>query len=181
MFARAFTTLSRGIFELHLILLEATSNETSFFKIQFKIGNTYEDFIKLFYNLSKRRNNHEASKTLKKELDRIRINNNKWSQFWGLKNLTQYSKYFNFKNIAKKYNLLDNYNIEYRILSSFVHPTDLYLITLSPLPRTTGSELAEWNVRNRIIMIKKMALKFALGYSEKNKERIQDLMKITDS
>jgi len=177
-----FTTLSRGIFELHLILLEASDNEKNFYKIFLKISDSLKLFIQKFFDLAIKNMDNEAIKIFRDELNRIEQTIIKFSKRWGVnfKTIERYSKLFNFKKIAKKHGLLEDYNLEYSILSSFLHPTDLYIMTTPPIPNTMGQEkykLAQWNVKNRKIFIKNICIIFSIDYSKKTLEKIKKLIK----
>ena len=60
------------------------------------------------------------------------------SERWKIDLLTlrQYSRYFDFESLAKKYGLWEDYKLDYSILSLFLHPTDLYIMTTMPIPGT---------------------------------------------
>jgi hypothetical protein len=176
-----FATISRGIFELHLILLEATSSDEKFVKIQFKIGNSYRLFVEKALGLALRSKNIEGIKTFRKELKRIGQLTRERSKLWkvDLKTLETYSKFFDFEEIAKRNRLLEDYRFDYGLLSSYLHPTDLYILTTPPIPGTMDPEkqkLAEWNVRNRNILIKNECVRVALIYSQRNQDRILELV-----
>lgn len=177
-----FTTLSRGIFELHLILLEATRSEEEFVKIQFKVSDSYRLFIEKFLGLAIKSNNADAVEIFRRELKRIGKRRQEFSKRWeiDLRTLKAYSKYFDFEEIAEKYGLSADYKFDYGLLSSFLHPTDLYILTCPALPGTMEPrklELARWNVRNRGKMIKNECTRVALDYSNKTKNKIVEVMK----
>jgi hypothetical protein len=176
-----FTTLSRGIFELHLILLEATSSEEKFIKTQFKIGSSYKSFIEKSLDLALKSKNPDIVDVFIKELERIKDRTQMFSEIWkiDLRTLKAYSKHFNFEEIAKKNGLLEDYRFDYGLLSSFLHPSDLYILTSPPIPGTMNEEkqkLAEWNVRNRRELVKNECTRVALIYSQRNCEKVSELI-----
>lgn len=176
-----FATLSRGIFELHLILLEATSSEEKFVKIQFKMGNSYKSFIEKALDLALKSRNNDTIKVFKGELKRVESRTQMFSEIWrvDLRTLKAYSKYFNFEEVARKNGLLEDYKFDYGLLSSFLHPSDLYILTSPPIPRTMDEmkqKLAEWNVRNRRTVVKNECTRVALAYSQKNNRKALELI-----
>jgi hypothetical protein len=175
-----FAALSRGIFELHLILLEATSSEERFIKIQFKMGNSYQSFIEKALDLALKSKNNESIMVFKRELKRVESRTQMFSEIWkiDLKTLKAYSRHFNFEEVARKNGLLEDYKFDYGLISSFLHPSDLYILTSPPIPGTMDTaqeKLAEWNVRNRRTVVKNECTRVALAYSQKNSKKALEL------
>jgi hypothetical protein len=177
-----FTTLSRGIFELHLILLEVTCSERNLVRIQFKVNNSYRSFIEKFLGLALKNKDADSAQIYKRELRRVGKLMQELSKRWNvdLRTLRKYSRYFDFEEIAKNHGLLEDYRFDYGILSSFLHPTDLYILTSPPLPGTMEPrklQLAQWNVRNRRTIVKKECTLVALEYSKKTEKRTLEVIR----
>lgn len=71
------TALARGIFELHLILLEATSSDEGFLKVLTKSGDAYQSYIRMFRQIAKDKGGIGAIRTFDKELGRISLHKKK--------------------------------------------------------------------------------------------------------
>jgi hypothetical protein len=177
-----FTTISRGIFELHLILLEAMSSDEKFVKIQFKIADSYRLFIERGLSLALKSENSEGIKTFRRELERIGQLNKERYRMWKVDTnmIGSYSKHFDFRAIAEKNKLIEDYRLDYGMLSSFLHPTDLYILSCLPIPRTLEPDKqkkAEWNVRNRKTVVKNECIRIAVAFSERNNENVLEVMR----
>jgi len=174
-----FTTLSRSIFELHLILRESMSSDESFAKTCIQMNNAYESFIQKFVQLAERENNEDASKALKSELERISSIKEKYKGLLEAGMNQKINQRPNFEELAKKHNLSDNYDFYYRILSSFLHPSLLYIITTPPKDKTLTEEqikLALANIEGRKELIKSMSVIVAFDFSLRTKEYIESLI-----
>lgn len=73
-------TLARGIFELHLIFLEAISNKTNFVKVFIKTHLAYEAFIDKFLQMAEEKNDRNAMNTFHIELVRIGLIRKKYEK-----------------------------------------------------------------------------------------------------
>jgi len=164
------TALARGIFELHLILLEATSGDENFLGVLNKCGDAYESHIQMFGRLAKEKGDTNAINIFNREMKRIYSLRQRFEKLLDaeLKHKKKLQPYVKFAGLAKKYGLSDVYEIEYSLLSSFIHPTFLYLITTRPTDRTVSErkrKLALWNITYRKQMVKKVATKLAAEFS----------------
>jgi len=180
-----FTTLSRGIFELHLILLEATSSDESFTRISFQGLKAYESFINMFKKSAEKRGKEDELTIWSMELERISSLKNKYEKLFqaNLESLGKLKHHIIFDELAEKHGLSEEYDSYYKILSSFLHPTFLYLQTTAPKDRTLppeSIELALRNIKHRKLMIKSIAVVVAFDFSLRTKQRIEKfLMKAT--
>jgi hypothetical protein len=173
--------LARGIFELHLILLEATSDDTSFYTILTKAGCIYESFIEKFLQIAEQKGDVTAINTFQNELVRVALLKKNFEKLLkaGLKSGAENCLYLNFKELAKKHGLSDVYDIEYSLLSSFIHPSLLYLITTESRDKTVSEErrqLAKLNVEGRKRSVKRLATNIALDLSFRTTSKVRKVL-----
>jgi hypothetical protein len=174
-----FTTLARGIFELHLILREAMSSDENFLKICIQTSSAYESFIQKFIRLAERENKKEALEVFNREIERVISIRKKYEKLFQTDMFRKVNSKINFEDIAKKYNLWEDYDYYYRMLSSFLHPTFLYIITTLPKDRTLSEEqikLSLWNLEQRKLMIKSIAIIVAFDFSLRTKEHVEKII-----
>jgi len=171
-------TLARGIFELHLILLEAISDNVSFLNVIIKTGDAYESFIEKFLQIAEQKGDKTAMSTLHGELVRAAFRKKKFEKLLKaeLKSKTRPQPYLNFRKLAEKHGLSEAYDIEYNLLSSFIHPSLLYLITTESKDKTVSEkqrELAKLNVEGRKRLVKSIATYVALDLSSRTTSQVR--------
>jgi AraC-like DNA-binding protein len=174
-------TFARGIFELHLILLEALSDKAGFLNVLVKAGDAYESFMEIFLQIAKQKGDANAVNIIEGELVRITQLRKKFEKTLNtsLKSKEKRHPYLNFKELAKKHGLLDVYEIEYSLLSSFIHPSLLYLITTEPKDKTIFEkqrQLAKFNVKYRRQIIKTIAAHIAFEVSSRTISKVRKFL-----
>lgn len=173
-------TLARGIFELHLIFLEAISNNTNFLKVMIKGNLAYESFLEKFLQIAEQKGDQNAIFTFQDELVRIGLWRKKFEKLFNADlKPKRANPYFSFKKLAENHDLSDVYNIEYNILSSFIHPSLLYLITTESRDKTASKEkreLAKLNIEGRKRIVKKFAVNVAFGISSRTNLKVKEII-----
>lgn len=174
------TALSRGIFESHLILREATADEKNFMDFTSQVHNSYKRFIERFKEAVERDFGEEAGKTFNKELERISSLRKKYENLFqhSLDGSEKKSKVY-FAELAKKYGYSKDYEFYYSILSEFLHPSFLYILTTLPKDKTLSQEAIErirHNIEERRIMIKIISTRVAYTYSLNTKKYIEGFL-----
>lgn len=87
--------------------------------------------------------------------------------------------YLNSKELVEKHGLSDTYDIEYSLLSSFIHPSLLYLITTESKDRTVSEELrqlAKLNIEGRKRLVKHLATNVALDLSSRTTSKVRKIL-----
>jgi len=174
-------TLARGIFELHLILLEAISDNTSLLNVMIKAGDAYESFVEKFLQIAEQKNDATAISTLQGELVRIALLKKKFEKLLkaDLKSKARPHPYLNFKELAEKHGLSEAYEIEYNLLSSFIHPGLLYLITTESKDKTVSEkqrQLSKLNVQRRKKIVKFIAKYVAFDLSSRTASTVRKIL-----
>jgi hypothetical protein len=175
------TTLARGIFELHLILLEATCDDTSFLNVMIKAGDAYESFIEKFLQIAEQKNNVAAISGLHGELVRVALSKKKYERLLkvDLKSKARPHPYLNFKELAEKHGLSEAYDIEYNLLSFFIHPSLLYLITTESRDKTVSEkqrQLSKSNIESRKRLVKSIATYVAFDLSTRTTSIVRKIL-----
>jgi len=173
--------LARGIFELHVILLEAISDDASFLNVMIKAGEAYESYIEKFLQISEQKGDANAVSTFQGELVRVALSKKKFEKLLqaDLKSKAKSRPYLNFKELAEKHGLSEAYDIEYSLLSSFIHPSLLYLITTEYKDKTVSEEqrqLAKLNIEGRKHVVKSIATYVALGLSSRTTSKARKIL-----
>lgn len=174
-------TLVRGVFELHLILLEAISDNVSFLKVMMKAGDAYESFIEKFLQIAEQKGDENAISTIQWELVRVALRKKKFEKLLkaDLKSKARSHPYLNFRKLAEKHGLEETYAIEYNLLSSFIHPSLLYLITTESKDKTASDkqrQLAKLNVERRKQLVKFIASYVALDLSSRTTTKVRKIL-----
>lgn len=174
-------TLARGIFELHLILLEAISDNTSLLNVMIKAGDAYESFVEKFLQIAEQKNDATAISTLQGELVRIALLKKKFEKLLkaDLKSKTKPHPYINFRELAEKHDLTEAYGIEYNLLSSFIHPSLLYLITTESKDKTVSEkqrQLSKLNIQGRKKIVKFIAKYVAFDLSSRTASTVRKIL-----
>jgi len=174
-------TLARGIFELHLILLEAISGNTSLLNVMIKAGDAYESFVEKFLQIAEQKNDATAISTLQGELVRIALLKKKFEKLLkaDLKSKARPHPYINFRELAEKHGLSEAYEIEYNLLSSFIHPSLLYLITTESKDKTVSEkqrQLSKLNVEGRKQLVKFIAKYVAFDLSSRTASTVRKIL-----
>lgn len=177
------TVLARGIFELHLVLLEAISGDEGFLRVIIKSGDAYESFTEMLLQIMEQKGDAAAIRALYGELERFALWEKKFEKLLktDFKSKVKRTPYLSFKGLADKHGLSGAYDFEYRLLSSFVHPSLLYLITTKSKDKTVSKEkrqLAKLNIERRKQLVKFVATYVALDLSSRT---ISKVKKIIDS
>lgn len=175
------TALARGIFELHLILLEATSSDEGFVRILEGGGDAYESYIQMFRQIAKEKRDALAIKIFDRELERIHLHRKRFEELLkvNLKDGAKLKLYVRFKELANKHGLSDVYDFEYKLLSFFIHPTFLYITTTITRDKTISNQKRRLNVLNvehRKRMVKSMATNIAFGISSRTITHIEKIL-----
>jgi len=173
--------LARGIFELHLILLEAISDDANFLNVMIKAGDAYESFIEKFLQIAEQKGDATAISTFQRELVRVTLLKKKFEKLLkaDLKSKANPRPYLNFKELAEKHGLSEAYDIEYSLLSSFIHPSLLYLITTESKDKTVSEkqrQLAKLNVEGRKQVVKSIATYVALDISSRTTSKARKIL-----
>jgi len=174
-------TLARGIFELHLILLEAISDNASFLNVMIKAGDAYESFMEKFLQIAEQKNDATAISTFYGELAQVALLKKKFEKLLkaDLKSKARPHPYLNFKELAEKHGLSEAYDIEYNLLSSFIHPSLLYLITTESKDKTVSEkqrQLSKLNVEGRKQVVKSIATYVALDLSSRTTSIVRKIL-----
>lgn len=181
-YGKSFTsaiTISRSIFELHLIFVEAISSEINFLELMVRTNLANESFIDKFLQIAAEKGDMIAMNALMDEHVRIGLLRKKYEKMLNFKSKKQLSGYHKFRKLAKKANLLDVYNIEYNILSSFIHPSLMYITSTKPRDKTISKEMrerAEFNVESRKKVVEKLAINVAFGMSLKTNSKAIEIL-----
>lgn len=175
-------TLARAAFELHLIFLEALSDSKSFIETLIKASDSFELFTEKFLKIAERKGDHHAMRTLVDELTRLGMLRKRYEKLLGvsLDTSSELKPYFSFKELAKNHGFLEEYDIEYNLLSSFIHPTLLQIMTTEPRGKTASEEkqkLMKSNVEGRKRIVKKTSIYVILGMSSKTIQKAKDFIK----
>jgi hypothetical protein len=155
-------TLARGIFELHLILLEATTSLDSFRKVLIKTDDAYEKFTETIIDICVQRNDQAGVMCFLRELERIAFLRRKHGRLINadLGGNLKPEPYFNFRKLAEAHGLESYYNIEYTLLSFFIHPSLLSILTTESIDKTLTEEQKK-NANATVMQRKKLIKNFA--------------------
>lgn len=175
------TALARGIFELHLILLEATSSDEGFVRVLTGSGDAYESYIQMFRQIAKEKGDVIAVNTINRELERISLHKERFEALLkaNLKGKGKLKPYVRFDKLASKHGLSEVYDFEYRLLSFFLHPTFLYLLTTRPKDKKVSKQmrdLALLNVKQRKLLVKSVATRVASAVSSRTIAHIERIL-----
>ncbi len=141
-------TLARGIFELHLMLIECTESLESFRKILLKTDDAYQAFTEALIDAFIEQNNKPAISAFMGELERIAHLKKKHEKMLGTPLTTSRKSpnpdpNFDFKKLSAKHGLDSYYRIEYKVLSSFIHGSLLNILTNESIDKTMPNEMRE--------------------------------------
>lgn len=173
------TAISRSIFELHLIFVESISSEINFLELMLRTNIAYESYIDKFLQISTEKGDMVAMNALMDEQVRIGLLRKKYEKLLNFKSKKELSGYYKFKKLAKKADLLDGYNIEYSILSSFIHPSLIFISSTKPRDKTVTKEMrerAKFNVESRKKVVEKLATNLAFGMSFKTNSKAMEIL-----
>ncbi len=173
-----FTSLARGIFELHLTTIEAMSTTPKFLEFVGRIFDASESYIQRFCDEAYFRNDTSAIQELQNELVRISRLRKKYDRVLGPISQPKHKSRYepNYKELAVRHGMESNYEFYYRILSSFIHPSLLYVATTPPIPNPTlsnkNAELVNFNYQGKRAIAKSMAVQVAFEASQSTEKFI---------
>jgi hypothetical protein len=174
-------TLARGCFELQLLLLEVLSNETDFFDLLARANRAYTSFTEILIRIAEREGNQFGVSLFLQQLQDAAVVARRTEKLMRMKTKSeQKGSHYVFKDLAKKHGYLEEYEIEYQLLSFFIHPSLLNIMTTYSKDQTASENMrqkAKLAVDLRKQMIKSTASRVVVYFSDKLVLTINQLLK----
>lgn len=174
-------TLARGCFELQLLLLETVSNEADFFDLLARANNTYMSFTEILIRIAELEGNQSAVSLFLQQLQDAALVMKRYEKLMRMKKKSKRRRsYYSFKKLAEKHGYLEEYEIEYQLLSFFIHPSLLNIMTTYSKDQTVSEgtrQKAKLAVDFRKQMIKATASRVILYFSDRIVSTTNQLLK----